>query len=71
MGNVKNMMVNSDIRNKRKSLGWSQCDLGSYLGVSQKTISRWERRGLPKIGASRALLEGFLKIKNKSLDLSS
>ena len=35
-------MNNTEIRELRKRLGWTQEKLGDYIGVHNSTISRWE-----------------------------
>jgi transcriptional regulator with XRE-family HTH domain len=39
-------MTGTDLRGRRHALGLSQVELAQRLGVSQTTITRWER-GVP------------------------
>jgi transcriptional regulator with XRE-family HTH domain len=40
---TKSMLLPKAIREARLKRGWTQVDLGQQLGVSQGTISFWER----------------------------
>lgn len=45
------MSIGSNIKDKRKKAGYSQVELATKLGVSDKTISSWEiDRTEPNIG---------------------
>ena len=43
-----------EVRDRRRSLGMSQSELGVALGIARNTIARWERGDLP-IGSPRLL----------------
>ncbi len=44
MGQESTPSLGSWIRASRKAVGWTQAELGSFLGgVSQATVSQWER----------------------------
>lgn len=64
------MKVGQRIRERRKSLGWTQVEAAAFLGVHPLTISKWER-GLPiKPGLYQervqAWLGVFVKVKPKA-----
>jgi len=39
------VMKGSDIRKRRKELGWKQSEIAKRMGVSVNTVSTWERGG--------------------------
>ena len=58
-----NYLANELIKKRREELGLTQVELGEKLGVSEKTISKWEiKRGMPDIG--------ILKNLSKELQIS-
>jgi len=36
------VMKNQKLRTERKQLGWTQAELAEALGISTKTVQRWE-----------------------------
>lgn len=36
-------MIHNNIKSERVKLGWTQEELGKYLGVDESTIRRWEK----------------------------
>ncbi len=52
-------MKGHKIKKIRKALGWSQNQLGEYLGIEQATVSRLENDEWPASGPVVRLLEGL------------
>lgn len=48
-----------DVRALRTSLRLSQQKFGEIFGVDQTTVSDWERKGVPKRGTTRKMLQHF------------
>ncbi len=66
----KGYMTGADFRFLRKELDLSQTRFGSLIGVSEESVSLWERRGRVPKSASRIMqaiylemLDGNVKIK--------
>lgn len=55
------MITGPTILDLRKSLGESQTTFGRRFGVDQSTVAGWERKGAPRRGAARILIERLLK----------
>ena len=57
-------MTGLEIREFRRSRGWTQADLARALGTDAVTVSRWERGvSTPRTGAQRRLSAlGFLEM---------
>ena len=61
-------MEKQRIKNIRKRLGWSQTELGKYMGVSRSSVAQWEigRRSPSKVHKSI-----LLKIEERLNELES
>jgi transcriptional regulator with XRE-family HTH domain len=59
----------SDLRARRKALGWSQNELAAALGVAGPTVSRWEL-GRMKCGHANWLevMLGSLEFRQRMLE---
>ncbi len=55
------MLTGEELKAVRERLGESQTVFAARLGVDQSVISRWEKRGVPKIGTARMAVENLLK----------
>lgn len=54
------MNIGSKITELRKSLKWSQADLGNKVGVSREIIGRYERNdALPSIEIAKKIADAF------------
>lgn len=59
---VPNMLNETpiDVKAIRTNLRMSQKQFGALLGVDQSVISDWERKGVPRRGTSRKVLENLM-----------
>ncbi|MEM7303807.1 MAG: helix-turn-helix transcriptional regulator [Pseudomonadota bacterium] len=55
------MANHHELKNWRKAKGWTQSEAADYFSVRKMTYWRWERRGLPRQGAARELVERELE----------
>jgi transcriptional regulator with XRE-family HTH domain len=54
-------MTGEEIRKLREARGWSQRELGEYLGIEQATVSRLEAGLWPASGPVKRLLDSLKK----------
>ena len=57
---TQDMVTGAELRAARKKLGESQATFGARIGVDQSTIHRWEKFGVPTVGAARVAAESLL-----------
>lgn len=58
--NMSKHSIGKTIASLRKSRGWTQVELAEKLGISDKTISKWESEaGMPEISQLPALSKLF------------
>lgn len=65
----KPSLTGSEIRFLRKELGLSQNKLGNLLGVSEQTVSLWERRGRMPVACDRILRAFYLEYLDGNVKL--
>lgn len=44
-GRRETMMTGEELKGKRKAMGLTQKDLGTVLGLSERTVARYEAKG--------------------------
>lgn len=62
-------LTGAELRFLRKEMGLSQRRLGELLGVSEETISLWERRGRMPKGYDRLVRVLYLECLNENVKL--
>jgi hypothetical protein len=64
-------MTGAELKAERKRIGESQSKFAARLGVDQGTLSRWEKRGIPKNGAAEVAVRGMFQQMRSQLRRNS